>query len=114
MVERQVRLGRVLGLFPPDKSDPAAWMQVPFDLACNVFVSLLSPDLQLWLARDAVGGPGLQATGPGQLPGVPAGGEGESGRSPALRPHRGRQRSVPDRDVKTRLHPGRASSVGDP
>ena len=104
----------MLGLFPPNKTDPAAWMQVPFDLACNVFVSLLSPDLQLWLARDAVGGPGLQATGPGQLPGVPAGREGESGPSTALRPHRGRQRSVPDRDVTTRLHPGRARSVGDP
>ena len=65
MVERQVGLGRVLGLFPPDNTDPAAWMQVPFDLACNVFVSLPSPDLQLWLAGDAVGGPGLQATGPG-------------------------------------------------
>jgi len=28
MVERQVRLGRVLGLFPPDNTNPVAWMQI--------------------------------------------------------------------------------------
>jgi len=28
MLERQVGLGRVLGLFPPDNTDPAAWMQI--------------------------------------------------------------------------------------
>ena len=113
MVERQVRLGRVLGLFPPDNTNPAAWMQVPRSTWLGMSL-YLSADLQLWLARNAVGGPGLQETGPGQLPGVPDGGAGGSGRSPALRPHRGRQHSVPDCDVKTRLHPGRASSVGDP
>ena len=42
MVERQVRLGRVLGLFPPDNTNPVAWMQVPIHihLAWNVIVSL--------------------------------------------------------------------------
>ena len=113
MVEQQVRLGRVLGLFPPDNTNPAAWMQVPRSTWLGMSL-YLSADLQLWLARNAVGGPGLQETGPGQLPGVPVGGAGGSGRSPALRPHRGRQHSVPDGDVKTGLHPGRASSVGDP
>ena len=75
MVERQVRLGRVLGLFPPDNTNPAAWMQVPRSTWLGMSL-YLSADLQLWLARNAVGGPGLQETGPGQLPGVPVGGAG--------------------------------------